>query len=101
MSYDKRKLAEYFAAIVANTTADTESIDSEAPYSLLSGGGATIKIGDRVVAKTPDDGTPTLFFLEENKGDRSLCCGRQQLTKVSTAPTIALTAIHELEMRGQ
>ena len=64
MSYDKRKLAEYFAAIVANTTADTESIDSEAPYSLLSGGGATIKIGDRVVAKTPDDGTPTLFFLE-------------------------------------
>lgn len=37
----------------------------------------------------------------ENKGVRSLCCGRQQLTKVSTAPTIALTAMHEPEMRAQ
>lgn len=37
----------------------------------------------------------------ENKGVRSLCCVRQQLTKVSTVPTIALTAIHEPEMRGQ
>ena len=33
------------------------------------------------------------------KGVRSLCCVRQQLTKVSTAPTIALTAIHEPEIR--
>ena len=30
---------------------------------------------------------------------RSLCCFQQQLTKVSTAPTIALTAIHEPEIR--
>ena len=35
------------------------------------------------------------------KGGRSLCCVQHQLTKVSTAQALALTAIHHPEMRGQ
>ena len=37
----------------------------------------------------------------EQKGVRSLCSVQQQLTKVSTAQALALTAIHEPEMRAQ
>jgi hypothetical protein len=37
----------------------------------------------------------------QSRGGRTLCCVQQQLTQVSTAQALALTAIHEPEMRGQ
>lgn len=64
MPYDKKKLADYLSKMLANTTDDPGALDSQAPHSVLGGGGTTIQIGNAFVGETADDGSATLYVLE-------------------------------------
>lgn len=68
MSYDKKKLATYFQALITNCTPDDEKVDFKRPHLVLGGAGTRIEFttedGRHFTGQTPDEGPETLYVLE-------------------------------------